>query len=112
MSDASSISAQALGVFGTALDVTAHNIANVSTEGYRSYSTNLADGQNGRGVQVADIARAKDPGVDVATEMVGLIQTSDAYSANATMRDLSEKIMGPKRLRRPLVPSSSSSSGQ
>lgn len=94
MSDASSISAQALGVFGTALDVTAHNIANVSTEGYRSYSTNLADGQNGRGVQVADIARAKEPGVDVATEMVGLIQTSDAYSANATMLRTADETTG------------------
>jgi len=93
MSDASS-SVQALGALGVSLNATAHNIANASTEGYRSLRTDFADGPGGQGVVVADVSRAKDPGVDIATQMVGLMETSQAYSANVTMVRAADETTG------------------
>lgn len=128
--DGASSSAQALQAFGTSLDVTAHNIANMSTEGYQPLRAELADGPGGQGVQVAAVSRAgsgleqagpvagqggaqgSDPGeglrgvssstgllgmgngVDVAREMVGLMQIERAYSANATMISAVEQTTG------------------
>jgi Flagellar basal body rod protein len=94
MSDGYSSSVQALGALGVSLDATAHNIANMSTEGYRSQSVGLADGPGGNGVQVASVSRADSAGVDVAREMVGLMQVDNAYSANASMIRTGDEMTG------------------
>lgn len=103
---AAGTSAQALSVLGTSLDATAHNIANVSTEGYRPLRTDLADGPGGQGVQVADVRREQDvsspaaqsspgvSGVDLTREMTGLITTSRAFEANAVMVRAAEETTG------------------
>jgi flagellar basal-body rod protein FlgC len=94
MSDSYSSSVQALGALGVSLDSTAHNIANMSTEGYRPQSVGLADGPGGNGVQVASVSRADAAGVDVAREMVGLMQVDHAYSANAAMIRTGDEMTG------------------
>ncbi len=120
MSIESAASSQALSAFGVAMDTTAHNIANVSTEGYQPLRTDFADGPGGQGVQVAAVSRAgsgvesigggsaepgaglqgvssllgRGNGVDIATEMVGLMQIERAYSANATVISSVEQTTG------------------
>jgi flagellar hook-associated protein FlgK len=118
MSIESAANSQALSAFGVAMDTTAHNIANVSTEGYQPLRTDFADGPGGQGVQVAAVSRAGSGvesmggessgsglqgvssllgggnGVDIVTEMVGLMQTERAYSANATVISSVEQTTG------------------
>ncbi len=86
MTDGISASVQALGALDKVFQATSNNIANVSTEGYQPLRVGLADGPGGQGVHVASVSRdASGGGVDIATEMVGLMQTGNAYSANAAM---------------------------
>lgn len=101
-------SAQALSALGTSLEATAHNVANVSSEGYRPLRVDLADGPGGQGVQVADVRREQDSlpataaapgvpglsGVDLTREMTGLITTSRAFEANAAMVRAAEETTG------------------
>lgn len=115
-----SSSAQALSAFSTSLNATAHNVANVSTEGYQPQRVELADGPGGQGVQVAavttaqgsDVAPARTGegaaeaapqggftasavnGVDLVHEMVGLMTTSRAFEANAVMVRATEETTG------------------
>lgn len=115
-------SAQALSAFSTSLNATAHNVANVSTEGYQPQRVELADGPGGQGVQVAAVttAQGSEPlfaqgevqsggtglvnaggltasavnGVDLVHEMVGLMTTSRAFEANAVMVRAAEETTG------------------
>jgi len=93
MSDLS-ISAQALGALDVSLNTTAHNIANMSTEGYQPLRTDFADGPGGQGVEVASISRAQSGGPDLTRDMVGLMQIDQAYSANAAMIRTGEETSG------------------
>lgn len=109
-------SAQALSALSTSLNATASNIANMSTEGHQPARAELADGPGGQGVEVAAITRAQGDGgvaeggvsasgisaggvgvvngVDVTREMVGLMQTERAFSANAVMVRALEQTTG------------------
>lgn len=115
-----SSSAQALSAFSTSLNATAHNVANVSTEGYQPQRVELADGPGGQGVQVAAVTTAQGSdvsparmgegaaegapqggftasavnGVDLVSEMVGLMTTSRAFEANVTMIRATEETTG------------------
>lgn len=93
MSDGFSANVSALGALGTSLDVSAHNIANVSTEGYTPYRATLSE--NAAGGVHAEVSRLSgSQGVDLATEMVGMMRTSTAYSANAVMIRAQEETTG------------------
>lgn len=110
MNLSASPSAQALSALGTSLNATASNVANMSTEGHQPARAELADGPGGQGVEVAAITRAQGGvasvggsaeggvgvanGVDVAREMVGLMQTERAFSANAVMLRTLEQTTG------------------
>ncbi len=59
--------AGAIRAFNQGLDVTANNLANVNTTGFRSSSTNFATGPGGRGVEVGSIAETTSPGPVVFT---------------------------------------------
>lgn len=114
--DASS-NVQALSALGVSMNATASNIANSLTEGYQPLRAEFADGPGGQGVQVADVRPAQGSGsfvaqsgetglahqttasglvngVDLAREMVGLMQTERAFSANATMVRAVEETTG------------------
>ncbi|MDR3640782.1 MAG: flagellar basal body rod C-terminal domain-containing protein [Humidesulfovibrio sp.] len=94
MSDGISASVQALGALDVSLQATANNIANVSTEGFRSARADFSDGPGGQGVQVASISRADSSGVDLPREMVGLMQVDQAYTANASMIRTADETTG------------------
>ncbi|MHC1752140.1 flagellar basal body rod C-terminal domain-containing protein [Humidesulfovibrio sp.] len=124
MNLSASPSAQALSALSTSLNATASNIANISTEGHQPARAELADGPGGQGVQVAAVTRAQGGldsagaappaaalggaseggtsaggvgvvnGVDVTREMVGLMQTERAFSANVVMLRALEQTTG------------------
>lgn len=95
MTDGISANVQALGALGSVLQATSNNIANVSTEGYQPLRVGLADGPGGQGVHVGSVSReASGGGVYVATEMVGLMQTGRAYSANAAVIRAADETAG------------------
>jgi flagellar hook protein FlgE len=66
----------------TLLDVHAHNIANVSTEGFRAQRAELRSVDPRGGVEVAAITE-RDP--DLVEDVVGLITAKTMYAANATV---------------------------
>lgn len=123
MNLSTSSSVQALSALDVSLQATAHNIANMSTDGYRPQRADFADGPGGQGVQVAAVTTAEgsnpqaaqlaqgadqnlDPaerrilaqgqgnGVDAVHEMVSLMQIERAYSANATVISSVEQTTG------------------
>ena len=68
----------------TSLDVTANNIANVSTEGFDARRAELRAQEPRAGVAVDAITTGPaGSGVDLATEMVGVITAKHTYDANA-----------------------------
>jgi len=65
----------------TSLDVRAHNIANLSTEGFDAQQPSLRAVEPRGGVAVESITAGE--GVDLATEIVGTIVAKTVYDANA-----------------------------
>lgn len=103
-------SMQSLDVFSVAQQVSANNIANVSTEGFQSSRVDLEDTSTG-GVRVADIRQSTEPGplfptetlqtsasgqleavpttamgsnTDIAKEMVDMMVNQTAFGANVS----------------------------
>jgi len=112
---------QALSAFATSQAVTADNVANVNTDGYQSARVTLETGQGGYGVAVQDISRDQTPGpvryeelpvetgdgrtegewtavegsnVDLATQMVHMINDENAYSANLASIRTQDELVG------------------
>lgn len=67
----SSSALSGLAAFGKALNVTANNIANMNTEGFKPINAMMNEDING-GVKVT-LSQSPDPGVDVAKEMVDMM---------------------------------------
>lgn len=94
----------ALSALGTAQEVSANNIANVNTDGFKSSSVLLESGPAGQGVEVAAIRESTNPGpevdgvemsnTDIGREMVDMIQTSRAFSANTVFIRATEEMTG------------------
>ncbi len=94
----------ALSSLGTAQEVSANNIANMNTDDFKSSSVVLETGPNDQGVFVAAINESTNAGpivngvegsnADVGTEMVDMMTTSRAFSANATFIRASEEMTG------------------
>ncbi len=97
MSDAS---VQALDVTQTSLQVTANNIANISTDDFSPSRADLETGEDGYGVQVADITTdpfgpdivnhvseglVNNNQVDLPHEMAELVETESTFAANTQM---------------------------
>ncbi|MGE4264602.1 MAG: flagellar basal body rod C-terminal domain-containing protein [Desulfovibrio sp.] len=85
-------SAQALSAFGTSLNATAHNVANVSTEGYQPQRVELADGPGGQGVQVAAVTTAQ--GSDAVPARVGEAPAEGAGLVNGPQGGLTASSVG------------------
>ncbi len=100
---------QALSAISTSVAVTANNVANVNTDGFKASSTTFETGQNGQGVEVQEIRQDQSAGAyrqevlpletetgvmtsqlqyvetsntDLVREQVNLIQNQHAFSAN------------------------------
>ena len=101
MSDSSLM---ALDAFSTVQAVSANNIANVNTDEFRASSVALESGPGGQGVEVAAIQESTTPGsfvggvetsnVDLGREMVDMIRTGHAFSANTAFIRASEEMTG------------------
>ncbi len=112
----------ALTAFGTSMAVTANNIANINTNGFKASQTHLETGDQGQGVQVSEIRRSTSEGplvpslervenaetgevsteyqyvegsnTDLAREMVGMMSTQNAYDANAAAIRTQDQMTG------------------
>ncbi len=94
----------ALSALGTAQQVSANNIANVNTDGFKASSVVLESGPEDQGVRVGAILQGTNAGAtldgvqasdtDIATEMVGMIRTRHALSANVAAIRVSEETTG------------------
>jgi flagellar basal-body rod protein FlgC len=83
-------SISALGAFGLGMRVTANNIANVNTNGFKSSRVDYESGPAGQGVRVGAVSRGSvassaEPLNDVSLEreFTGMISLENAYTANA-----------------------------
>lgn len=94
----------ALDALSTVQAVSANNITNVNTDEFKASSVVLESGPGDQGVDVAAIQESTTPGafingvetsnVDLGREMVDMIQTSRAFSANTTFIRASEEMTG------------------
>lgn len=94
----------ALTALSTVQEVTANNIANVNTDGFKSSSVNLESGPGDQGVEVASISKSATPGsivggvetsnTDIGREMVDMTVTSRAFEANTTFIRAAEEMTG------------------
>ena len=94
----------ALDAFSTSMEVTANNVANVNTDGFKASSVVLESGPNDQGVEVASITESSVPGsmvggvetsnTDLVTEMTDMIVTSRAFEANTVFIRASEEMTG------------------
>lgn len=114
------VNLQALHGFSIAAGVTANNVANVNTPGFRASTTVLTSGPSDQGVRVGAILRDSSPGpaipsahlspdprlgqplsgmiegsnVDVGRQMVDLMHTQRAYEANIAAASTQERTLG------------------
>lgn len=94
----------AMSSLGVAQEVTANNVANVNTDGFKASSVVFEAGPNDQGTFVAAINQSTNAGpmingvqgsnTDLGTEMVDMMTTGGAFSANATFIRVSEEMTG------------------
>lgn len=99
----------ALSAFGTQMNVTANNVANVNTDGFKRSRTTLEEGQNGS--VTPNIEKIDTPGavvqegfgnaetrelsnVDLAQEITSTIPTQRGYEANLKMAQTMDDMLG------------------
>lgn len=95
-----STAAEAMKAFGTSVAVTANNLANINTDGFKAGRANLETGADGQGVRVSSITEDQSSGpivsvqenetvegsnTDVTIEMVNLTINENAFGANANV---------------------------
>ena len=76
----------------TALDFSAHNVANQSTEKFRRQEVTNKEGANG-GVSTVT-TQASTKGAALATDMVAQLQAKNAFLANLAVFKTSDKMAG------------------
>jgi flagellar hook protein FlgE len=79
MNDVSSIAQSSLNALTTKLEVSANNIANSATEGFKSSQVNMAARQDG-GVDATVVTT--DEQVDISREAVEMLSTVNGFKAN------------------------------
>lgn len=108
------INLQAMGAFATAVDNTAGNIVNVSTEGYQpvttvfesgpdyifalsvnanDYAPDLSSASPGSSIGMNALAN-QGSGVDIAREMVNLVSYENGFQANMAAAGVIEQTSG------------------
>lgn len=103
-------SISALNAFGKKMGITANNVANVNTDGYKKYQANMAGGAN-YDIQV-EIRRVESPGhtyqafegdqivtreasnVDLGEEIPEMINAKNGYAANLKAMQTQDKMLG------------------
>ncbi len=121
MTDAISSASSALGALSTSMAVTANNVANADTDGYKSQEANLTTGPGGQGVEVASVSGGDSPGglnpakvsaydeagvyepsaglvemsnVDLVRQSVNMVEASRAFEANVAVIRTADDMAG------------------
>ena len=121
MTDAISSAQSALSAMATSMAVTANNVANVNTDGYKSKDVRLATGPGGQGVRVGDVVEDDAAGgyrpaavsaqneagvyeptaemvetsnVDLARQAVDMVETARTFEANAAVIRTQDDMLG------------------
>ena len=74
------------------LRTSAHNIANLNTDGFRRQQVVQDEAQSG-GV-ITTLAQAEDVGPAMETDIVGLLQSKNAFLANLAVFRTSDRLLG------------------
>lgn len=82
MNSVNSISGSALQAFGTSGQVTANNVANLNTDGFKAADTTFRESAGG-GVTVK--AAVTQDTVDISREAVNLISDTQGFKANVNV---------------------------
>ena len=110
MIDSVSTALSALTAFQKKMDVTANNIANVKTDGFKKSRVSMEEGPQG-GVRAriqqidtpgvpkeafedGDIVEVESSNVDLAEELTEMIPTEKAYGANLKTLRTSDQMLG------------------
>lgn len=89
MSNISSISGNALLAFSTSQQVTAHNVANLNTDGFKiSRVTFQENGTNGVSANVS----GTEDSVDISREAIQLLSNKNGFKANLNMLKADDEI--------------------
>jgi|SRR5689334_18086440 len=75
------------------LQASAHNIANLSTEGFRREEVVQTEAANGAGVE-ASLTRSRSIGSSMETDVIGLLQGKNAFLANLAVFRASDRMHG------------------
>jgi flagellar basal body rod protein FlgG len=92
MSSISKIALSGMNAAQTQLDVAAHNLANLSTEGFKRQSVVQTE-QTGGGVK-ATVTRAPAEGSALETDIVSQLQAKHSFLANLAVFKTSNKLTG------------------
>jgi len=79
MSSIADIAGSALQAFNTSQQVTAHNVANLSTDGFKASKATFQE--NGNGGVSATVSATQDT-VDISREAVNLLSNTAGFKAN------------------------------
>ena len=91
--DALGIASSGLQAAGAQLNVTANNIANLNTPGFKAQRVDLTAAPNNDGVEVSGV-QSTDLPVDPAAAMVQLRQAKLFYGANAMVVRTADQMYG------------------
>ena len=121
MTDAISSAQSALSALSTSLAVTANNVANGNTDGFKSRDVRLATGPDGQGVRVGDlvaddsaggyrpaavsaqnaagvyeptVAMVETSNVDLARQAASMVETARTVEANAAVIRTQDDMLG------------------
>jgi len=92
MASVSSISLSGMNAAQTQLNVAAHNVANLNTEGFTRQQTVLTEQAEG-GVSAA-VTTASQPSAALEADVVSQLQAKHAYLANLAVFKTSNKMAG------------------
>ncbi|MBP1626072.1 MAG: uncharacterized protein H6Q00_547 [Holophagaceae bacterium] len=93
------VSLSGLNAASQGLAVTANNVANANTEGYKTKRLDLEEVKEGgvRASKVTESQESTGPGssnVDYATEMTNLMTQAGAYNANLQVMKTQDQMLG------------------
>jgi len=92
MASITSIALSGMNAAQTRLNTSAHNVANVNTEGFVRQEVSQTEQPNG-GVST-QIGRASAPGESLATDMVGQLQAKNMFLANLAVFKTHDRMAG------------------
>ena len=93
-----SISSSALNATQTYVNTTSHNLANLSTEGFKPFSAVSAETASGNGagngVEVSSVRQSGESGVNLNQELPSLKTDEKMYQANAKVLQVENNTLG------------------